>query len=71
MDHVLFPIWNSRRLRVKGEGNGKIYIFKELTLHSQTYELCGQGKKIQYKIKANKHLTLSYKNYLQNRDHAP
>ena len=26
----------------------------------------GQEKKGQYKIKTNKHLTLSYKNYLQN-----
>ena len=29
-----------------------------------------KGKKEMYKIKTNKHLTLFYKNYLQNR-HAP
>ena len=50
----------------KGVGNGKIDIFKELTPHSWTYELCVQGKKSHYKIKTNKHLTLSYKNYPQN-----
>ena len=57
----------------KGEGHGKIYIFKELMSHSRTYELHGQGqkKKNQYKIKTNKRLTLSDINYLQNRDHGP
>ena len=53
-------------------GVGKIDIFKELAPHSQTYELRSQGrKKNQYKIKTNKHLTLSYKNYLQNRHPPP
>ena len=37
---------------------------------SRTYELRGQGKKEMYKIKTNTHLTLSYKNYLQNH-HTP
>ena len=45
----------------------KIDIFKELTPHSRTYELRDHGKK-NNETKANKHLTLSYKNYLQNRD---
>ena len=44
----------------------QIDIFKELTPHSLTYELCSQGeKKKMTKSKTNKHLTLSYKNYLQ------
>ena len=30
-----------------------------------------KGKKSPYKIKTNKHLTLSYKNYLQNRHLTP
>ena len=30
-----------------------------------------KGKKSQDKIKTNKHLTLSYKNYLQNRRRGP
>ena len=51
-------------LLFKGLGVGKIDIFfKELTPHSRTYELHGQGKKKEkemYKIKINKHLTLSY-----------
>ena len=58
-------------LTLKGEGNGKIDISKELVPHSRTYELCGQEKKSQYKIKTNKHLTLPYKNYLQNRHRGP
>ena len=30
-------------LNIKGVGNGKIDVFKELTPHSRTYELRGQG----------------------------
>ena len=42
----------------------KSTFFKELTPRSRTYELHSQGKKKKKNLK-NKHLTLSYKNYLQ------
>ena len=48
----------------------KSTFFKELTPRLRTYELRGQGKKIT-NIKTNKHLTLSYKNYLQKRHTSP
>ena len=43
----------------------KIDIFKELSPRSRTYKLCGQGKKKVNEYKTNKHLILSYKNYLR------
>ena len=50
----------------------KFKIFKELTPRLRTYEPRGQGKKKAYtKSKTNKHLTLSYKNYLQKRAVTP
>ena len=62
--------FNSKQKKMfKGVGVGKIDIFfTELTPRLWTYELRGQvgKKKEKYKIKTNKHLTLSYKNYLQN-----
>ena len=42
-----------------------------MTPHSRTYELRGQGEKSQYKIMTNKHLTPSYKNYLQKQHRPP
>ena len=46
--------------QVNGEGNGKIDIFKELTPHSWTYELRGQGikKSIQNQNKQTPHTVL-------------
>ena len=51
---------------LRGEVSVKSKFFKELTPRLWTYELRGQGKKkAQSESKTNKHLTLSYKNYLQ------
>ena len=44
----------------------KSTFFKELTPRSRTYDLHGQGKKM-HQTKTNKHLILSYKNYIQKR----
>ena len=57
---------------IKGVLVQKIDIFKELTPRSRTYKLRGQGKKKEMtKSKTNKHLTLSYKIYLQKRPMPP
>ena len=54
------------RKSLGGQATEKSTFFKELTPRSLTYELLGQEKNLS-KIKANKHITLPYKNYLQNR----
>ena len=58
---------------IKGDVVVKIDVFKELTPRSRTYELRSQGgeKKSSAESKTNKHLTPSYKNYLQKRPRPP
>ena len=67
--HTYKHINTKRLFFLKGTGSEKkSTFFKELTPRSRTYELRGQGEiKAYTESKTDKHLALSYKNYLQKR----